>query len=174
VTPQEFGHAEHTCGYCGEEVDVSEAKTTADIAHLLIAHLNLTCTAAPGSVELGPMSEAQASAELAGATPQHWTNRAAQHFEKWDLISMGGVLLNTHHERMCAPPCCIHSPSPHHMREWPQHWSQQMNVVFRQCAHGAYHPDPDDLRARTGTVLHQCDGCCLPPQDDGRLLMAGT
>lgn len=167
---------EHTCGYCGQEVDVSVAKTSTDVAHLLLAHLKLECPAAPGPMELGPMAEAQASAELAGADVQseNWATNAAAHFEHWDLVSMGGVLLNTHHERMCSPPCCIHSPSPHHMRPWPQVWSQRMGVVFRQCPHGEHHPDPDDLRARTGTVLHRCDGCCLPPQDGRQLVEAGT
>lgn len=172
----------HTCNYCGQDVDVSEAKTPLDVAALLLAHAQLDCESAEkpygvGELEIGPLAEAQASAELAGAQPMpagHWANRMAQHFEQWDLISMGGVLLNTHHERMCRPPCCIHSPSAHHMRSWPQHWSQRMNVVFRCCPHGEMHPDPDDLQARSGNVLHRCDGCCLPPQDDGRLLKAGT
>lgn len=166
----------HTCAYCGEEVDVTVADGNPSIvAELLLAHLRLGCPEVPGAIELGPLAEAQASAELAGASPsQHWASQAAQHFEKWDLVSMGGVLLNTHHERMCSPPCCIHSPSDHHMRQWPQVWSQRIGVVFRQCTHGEFHPDPDDLRARTGTVLHQCDGCCLPPREARRPVGVGT
>lgn len=163
----------HTCNYCGEDVDVSEARTPQDVARLLIAHLQLVCTAAPGvGLEIGPLAEAEASADLAmhgAATPP---SDVEAHFKNWDLISMGGVLLNTHHERMCKPPCCIHSPSNHHMRAWEQVWSQRVRAVFRQCPHGEHHPDPDDLQARSGSLLHRCDGCCLPPEDSGQL--AGT
>lgn len=167
----------HHCNYCDEDVDVTPAAgDPSKVAELLIAHLRLVCSKAPGALEFGTVAEAQASAELAGAVPSagHWAASAAQHFEQWDLVSMGGVLLSTHHERMCKPPCCIHSPSAHHMRPWPQQWSQRVGVVFRECPHGEHHPDPDDLRARTGHLLHRCDGCCLPPQDDGRLAGVGV
>lgn len=182
----DFEFDKQICGLCDQEVDISIAKTRLDVAHLLLAHLRLECPAGIAPVEfgalevnvapemnVGPYAEAKASAELAGATPpegQHWGTKAAQHFEKWDLVSMGGVLLNTHHERMCRPPCCIHSPSNHHMRAWTQHWSQTLSVVFRCCPHGEMHPDPDDLQARRGNVLHRCDGCCLPPDSTGHLI----
>lgn len=144
-----------TCQRCGETVDVADAESEADVAGILLSHLALDCR---GNLELRApnpflLEEAVASAQLAGADAT-----------SWDLVSMGGVVLRTHHERLCRPPCCIHSPSGHHMRAWEQAWSQQLLAVFRRCPHGHFHPDPDDLQARTGALLHTCDGCCLAPR----------
>lgn len=172
----------HRCERCQQNVDISEAETPQDAAGILLAHLALDCA---GNTELRApdprIEEAAASAELAGAdVPEDWRDRAwaespqflgpeaheqtpENYFSRWDLVSVGGVVLRTHHERVCRPPCCIHSPSGHHMREWQQAWSQQLQTVFRRCPHGHFHPDPDDLQARTGALLHTCDGCCLAP-----------
>lgn len=151
----------HTCTYCGEEVDVSPARTEEEVAELLLAHLRLACTRVPEPTDLdasvGRMAEAVASAELA-------TRPGTGYFDAADLVSMGGVILHTHHERACAGrPCCIHRPSAHHMRTWEQAWSQQLGAVFRRCPHGRFHVDPDDLRSRGAALLHECDGCCLSP-----------
>lgn len=156
----------HTCSYCGGEVEVTEARNPSKVAELLLAHIKLTCTGVPGAVTLGPLAEATASAELAGATPPAVERDATPEdfYAHWDLVSVGGVLLHTHHERQCRPPCVIHSPSAHHMREWQAVWSQAFRTVLRICPHDHYHPDPDDLQARTGKLQHTCDGCCLPPR----------
>lgn len=157
----------HTCTYCGEQVDISLAGDDPKlIAELLLAHLRLACPEAPELSDLDPavvarMSEAVASAELAGAQPS-----TSNYFDVADLVSMSGVVLQTHHERLCAGrPCCIHHPSAHHMRTWPQHWSQGHGVVLRRCPHDRLHPDPDDLKSRTGQLVHPCDGCCLTPTE---------
>ncbi len=149
------------CPYCHANVDVAEATTPSQVAELLIAHLRLVCTQAPGARELADdarFAEATASAELAG------TDDVTSFFQRWDIVSLGGTVLQTHHERLCRPPCVIHSPSEHHMREWPSVWAQSFNAVLRVCPHEHYHPDPDDLQARTGQLQHTCDGCCLPPR----------
>lgn len=158
-----------TCERCGETIDVADAESEADVAGILLAHLALECA---GNTELRApnpflLDEARASVELAGAEvsydPPGESVIDAGYFERWDLVSVGGVVLRTHHERLCRPPCCLHSPSAHHMRDWSQAWSQQLLAIFRRCPHGHFHPDPDDLQARTGGLLHTCDGCCLPP-----------
>lgn len=65
---------------------------------------------------------------------------------------------------VCHPPaacegsmCCVHNPSEHHMREWPQHWRDDAQKMERTCPHGIGHPDPDDTSSDT---THGCDGCC--------------
>lgn len=160
--------AYHDCGYCDEPVDVTEANgNPGKVAAILLAHLKLTCPGGVAAVDAARLVEAAASTELAGATPSETEGvELTDFYAHWDLVSMGGVILHTHHERMCHPPCCIHSPSGHHMRTWEQAWSQQLRAVFRRCPHGYFHPDPDDLSARTGAILHTCDGCCLGSRDE--------
>lgn len=155
----------HTCGYCSETIDVTEANGEPEkVAALLLAHLRLTCAGGVAALDAARLAEARASAELAGAVPPENDRNPEGYFARYDMVSMGGVMLQTHHERLCRPPCVIHSPSGHHMRAWEQAWSQQLLAVFRRCPHGNFHPDPDDLQARTGELLHTCDGCCLPPR----------
>lgn len=151
----------HTCNYCGVDVDVTEAgDDPRAVADLLVAHLHLDCS-----------SRQQAAAE-ADWREQAWKHRydlpgtaVTSYFDVADLVSMSGVLVWTHHERLCRPPCTIHSPSAHHMRAWEQHWAQQFSAVFRRCPHGYFHVDPDDLRARNAQISHPCDGCCLIPRE---------
>lgn len=72
--------------------------------------------------------------------------------------------------------CCIHNPSNHPMRDFPQVWREAIPIVDlkpshmeRICPHGIGHPDPDSLAylRRTGREdlarhlsVHGCDGCC--------------
>lgn len=82
-----------------------------------------------------------------------------------DLSFTGtGQLLVTHSIAECDAPCPVHEPSAHHMRTWPTHWDPEGRVIFRICAHGVAHPDPDDIIVRTVElqILHLCDGCCVP------------
>lgn len=70
----------------------------------------------------------------------------------------GQVLFNVHSESQCAGrACCIHNPSDHHMREWPQNFRSDRYMMERICSHGVGHPDPDDT---SGDSVHGCDGCC--------------
>jgi hypothetical protein len=89
-----------------------------------------------------------------------------------------GQIIQHHPEVQCTPPCSIHSPSWHRMREWPRNWRQDRRLMERLCKHGVGHPDPDDLayRARQAGLepdslffwegIHGCDGCCAAYQGD--------
>lgn len=80
-----------------------------------------------------------------------------------------GVLL-THPRESCEGrgiPCCIHSPSDHHMRSFPMNWRADTGVMERICPHGIGHPDPDHMtyvlsvsRVNKWQGVHGCDGCC--------------
>jgi hypothetical protein len=66
--------------------------------------------------------------------------------------------------------CCIHNPSRHHMRYWPQAIGAKGfpdsagTITKRLCSHGFAHPDPDSIAFRgLECVMHECDGCCEPP-----------
>lgn len=93
--------------------------------------------------------------------------------EEWgeDFVLNTGVVLRAHKRAECiAPPCPLHSPSLHHMRNWPQIWRLHppfdlRRIFERQCPHGIGHPDPDDFKIRHGrdSGMHGCDGCCQPP-----------
>lgn len=91
-------------------------------------------------------------------------------------------VLRTHAEDQCAGrPCCIHTPSGHHMASWPMRWDYTVYRMERMCPHGQGHPDPDHL-AYVGTIggghtcspghqhlddiqaWHECDGCCKVPE----------
>lgn len=77
-------------------------------------------------------------------------------------FNMGLQMLFVHSPDLCrGQACCIHHPSEHHMRQWPQLWRADRRFIERICPHGTGHPDPDDLSADT---IHGCDGCCLPPE----------
>lgn len=80
-------------------------------------------------------------------------------------LESGQVLVNVHSPDKCADGfCCIHNPSDHSMRDFPQLWrSDWGGTMERICPHGIGHPDPDWL-ARTDPRdrfdVHGCDGCC--------------
>ena len=89
----------------------------------------------------------------------------------------GGQWMMAHASHRCeGEVCCIHNPTDHHMREWPQHWRDDAGKMERFCPHGIGHPDPDDITFQLndddGEVkkdwisIHGCDGCCNPPKED--------
>jgi len=62
-------------------------------------------------------------------------------------------------------PCCIHSPSDHHMRDWVMNYRDDRGIMERICEdNGIGHPDPDDVafhkRRGNDISVHGCDGCC--------------
>jgi len=74
----------------------------------------------------------------------------------------GGEVIVTHRLNDCDGYwCCIHNPSPHHMRGWKQTFNFPMKAIMRVCpVHGDEHPDPDDRDYRG---RHTCTcGCCSP------------
>jgi hypothetical protein len=95
----------------------------------------------------------------------HFDNVAEPQFG----IQVGPMDLPVHARSACAGrACCIHSPSDHHMREWPMNYRGDRGQTERMCPHGVGHPDPDDARwhesqGRTWAWNHGCDGCCHPP-----------
>lgn len=81
--------------------------------------------------------------------------------ERYKLIGSERVLL-VHPKTKCAGHhCCIHNPSDHHMKDWPQNWREDRGIMERICPHGIGHPDPDDP---CKDKIHGCDGCCTPPK----------
>ena len=79
-----------------------------------------------------------------------------------ELITLcGGEAMFGHRRQDCLRDyCCMHNPSEHHMRDWPQHWRSDSGKMERLCPHGTGHPDPDDSN---DNGMHGCDGCCRPP-----------
>lgn len=94
-----------------------------------------------------------------------------------------GQILQHHPSALCSPPCSIHNPSLHHMRDWPRRWFQDRQMICRVCVHGIPHPDPDDLLFRSRIVgeqpelfwegLHYCPcHCCNTPTYQGEITNA--
>lgn len=90
-----------------------------------------------------------------------------------EVTLQGGERVIAHDLEKCSgqEACCIHKPSQHHMRNWPQHWRNDTRVMERLCEHGVGHPDPDHLTyqrqflrldEREWDSIHGCDGCCNP------------
>ena len=90
----------------------------------------------------------------------------------WDLyVTQDGSAIKTHGEAVCTPPCALHSPSEHHMRDWPLTFDPtRLWLGLRTCEHEFAHPDPDSvtyLESRlTWNILsrlmtHPCDDCCI-------------
>ena len=67
----------------------------------------------------------------------------------------------THNQSQCAGErCTIHNRSNHHMRSFPQKWSDYK--MWRVCPHDVIHPDPDEINK---AVIHDCDTCCYLKED---------
>ena len=69
----------------------------------------------------------------------------------------------THDPTQCFPkPCCVHRPSKHHMKDWPQNYRDDIGVTERVCVHNVGHPDPDQPWPEDAWQwIHGCCGCCL-------------
>jgi hypothetical protein len=82
---------------------------------------------------------------------------------RYQLVG-GEVVINVHPQDNCAGrPCCVHNPSDHHMKDWPQHYRMDRGLMERICSHGVGHPDPDDVNP---DIVHGCDGCCAGGIDE--------
>ena len=83
--------------------------------------------------------------------------------ERYQLVGCDRILWVHSREKCAGEFCCIHNPSDHHMREWPQNWRGDRGLMERICPHGIGHPDPDDPATKTQYGgIHGCDGCCNP------------
>lgn len=96
-----------------------------------------------------------------------WTTLATDpEYGMW----VGQVEVLTHPPEACSGrPCVVHSPSNHHMREWPTVYRADKGMTERTCRHGVGHPDPDDLAYHLAALrpwmgVHGCDGCCHDPR----------
>ena len=84
--------------------------------------------------------------------------------ERYTLVGSDRVLLVHSRSKCQGQHCCIHNPSDHHMRDWPQNWRGDRGIMERICPHGIGHPDPDDPKTKSKYEgIHGCDGCCQPP-----------
>lgn len=92
-----------------------------------------------------------------------------------DVIALhDGTILQVHHPLLCeGQHCCVHRPSDHPLRDAPLRWISLLKIMARECEHGVWHPDPDDRLVRELTSFsalvvlgHNCDGCCVPRNDD--------
>ena len=94
-----------------------------------------------------------------------WDARLAAAEAKMESNTLvGGTKIRTHSRGECAGYwCCIHNPSPHHMRAWEQYWDDTDLVMHRICQHGEMHPDPDDPNEFRAAKYHKgnCCGCCI-------------
>lgn len=74
------------------------------------------------------------------------------------VVNEDQTLINVHRREDCIPPCVIHHPTDHHMKDWKLRWRWDREIFERICPeHGVGHPDPDSHnRDRT----HGCCGCC--------------
>lgn len=89
---------------------------------------------------------------------------------KYEKEVMAVNLYNVHDPEKCAEQaCCIHNPSDHVMKDFPQLWRNDRYMMERVCPHGIGHPDPDHMthmRLVYGNEfasyhsIHGCDGCC--------------
>lgn len=86
---------------------------------------------------------------------------------------MTAFVLHHARKRCQGQGCCIHNPSPHHMRDWPLLWREDRRLMERTCKHGVGHPDPDHIahtrrlrgeEAAGYEAVHGCDGCCQAPE----------
>lgn len=77
------------------------------------------------------------------------------------------VVVVTHSKEVCSGPCPIHSPSDHHMVDWPMkiRMDRMDKLTERVCRHGVGHPDPDSVSYLEpifgeDVAVHGCCGCC--------------
>ena len=84
-----------------------------------------------------------------------------------------GRTLTTHGPEQCLlHHCVIHNPSDHPLKNAKMDFLPDFNMIYRVCAHGIGHPDPDSLEvlkwrmqwmeveAIASTHMSNCDGCC--------------
>jgi len=105
----------------------------------------------------------------ANSSPSHMDNLPGyiKMQAEFSILEDGRML--THHKiGDCSGRCCFHSPSDHHMVDWPMVWRSDRGIMERDCPHGIGHPDPDDreVLANEWNGVHGCDGCCIDSRED--------
>jgi len=93
--------------------------------------------------------------------------------ERW--VDDYGQVITVHEKEKCEGEfCTIHNASVHSLCLAPQKWDFSGNLMLRECVHGEFHVDLDDIQMRNPigetnglcTYLLQCDKCCKEPQDE--------
>lgn len=82
-----------------------------------------------------------------------------------------GLKVNVHPVGSClGNSCTIHNHSIHPLCLAPQKWNSDMMAMYRQCLHGHFHVDADELPSTQRKLADPdhpelctvgCDGCCL-------------
>lgn len=78
------------------------------------------------------------------------------------VVLVGGRTFYVHPKSTCEPPCPVHAPSDHSLRDSQLLWRGDRYLFERECAHGVGHPDPDSLayKRRVGAPESGVHGCC--------------
>ena len=84
----------------------------------------------------------------------------------WDMWGLGGQVVYTHSAEHCEPPCPLHYPSDHPLKDAPLRWREDRHIWERICPHGIGHNDPDSTAYNRKHGFndrgdHGCDGCCM-------------
>jgi len=72
-------------------------------------------------------------------------------------------LTGVHSENLCAGQVCvIHSPTEHHMTEWPLDWDLNQALFYRTCPHQRRVLDPDQFQflRESGKWADVKKACC--------------
>jgi len=83
-------------------------------------------------------------------------------FDNGGRVTIHGVsLTNVHPESACTGrPCVLHNPTDHTMRDWPIRWATDTALFERECSHGEWLVDPDQLDYLRQTYVTLRGICC--------------
>ncbi len=81
-----------------------------------------------------------------------------------------GLVVQVHSNGECMfEYCTVHNNSIHPLCLAPQRWNITEGIMQRQCVHGQFHVDRDEIRA-WGLVgmcnKNSCDLCCLGKDEE--------
>jgi hypothetical protein len=82
--------------------------------------------------------------------------------ETW-ADDFGNVVNGVHDAGRCRGEfCTIHNNSTHPLSLSPQKWSDIYGIMLRQCLHGKFHTDVDEIGGvgYDTPFCKDCDGCC--------------
>ncbi len=81
-----------------------------------------------------------------------------------------GLSVRVHDAGQCMfQYCTVHNHSAHALCFAPQRWNELKGYMERQCIHGEFHVDADEIRfegLRGSCPIGTCDLCCLEKDED--------
>jgi hypothetical protein len=81
-----------------------------------------------------------------------------------------GLSVRVHESDKCMfQYCTIHNNSAHPLCFAPQRWNEIEGHMERQCTHGEFHVDADEIRFEGlagACPKDTCDGCCRQEEAD--------